>query len=98
MMGEKDMEIKPLFIMDSEGQKYELGGIPEINGEILIYGDSDEYLENASSSGSFTSEINIENLKHVFGILGELLVKVYQNNNWRKLHGLPMRRKTNRRN
>mgnify|MGYP003367326012 CR=1 FL=1 len=97
-MGEKDTKIKLLFIMDSEEQKYELGGIPEINGEILIHGDSDEYLENVSSSGSLTSEINIQNLKHVFRMLGGLSVKVYQNNNWRKLHGLPMRRKTNRRN
>ena len=92
-MGEKDTEIQPLFIMDLEGQKYELGGFPETNGEILIHGDSDEYLENAFSSGSFTCEINIENLKHIFGTLGELLVKVTQNNNWRKLHGLPMRRR-----
>lgn len=29
--------------MDSNGQKYELGGFPETNGEILIHGDSDEY-------------------------------------------------------
>ena len=93
VMGEKDTEIKPLFIMDNKGQKYRFGGFPEISSEILIQGDSDEYLENAFSSGSFTSEINIENLKHVFEMLGELLVKVYQNNNWRKLHGFPMRRK-----
>lgn len=92
-MGEKDMEIQPLFIMDPEGQKYELGGFPETNGEILIHGDSDEHLENMLGKGSFTCEINIENLKHIFGTLGELLVKVTQNNNWRKLHGLPMRRR-----
>lgn len=92
-MGEKDMEIQPLFIMDLEGQKYELGGFPETNGEILIHGDSDEYLKNASSSGSFTCEINVENLKHIFGTFGKLLDKVTQNNNWRKYHGLPMRRR-----
>nr|DAI50723.1 MAG TPA: hypothetical protein [Bacteriophage sp.] len=97
-MGEKDTKIKPLFMTDPEGQKYELGGIQEINGEILIHSDSDEYLENASISGSFTSEINIENLKHVSRMLGGLFVKAYQKNNWKKLHGLPMRRKTNRRN
>lgn len=92
-MGEKDTGTRTLYMMDSNGQKYELGGFPETNGEILIHGDSDEYLKNASSSGSFTCEINIENLKHIFGTLGELLVKVTQNNNWRKYHGLPMRRR-----
>lgn len=92
-MGEKDTGTYTLYMMDSNGQKYELGGFPETNGEILIHGDSDEYLENAFSSGSFTCEINIENLKHIFGTLGKLLGKVTQNNNWRKLHGLPMRRR-----
>ena len=92
-MGEKDTGTRTLYMMDSNGQKYALGGFPETNGEILIHGDSDEYLKNASSSGSFTCEINIENLKHILGTLGELLVKVTQNNNWRKLHGLPMRRR-----
>lgn len=92
-MGEKDTGTQTLYMMDSDGQKYELGGFPETNGEILIHGDSDEYLKNASSSGSFTCEINIENLKHIFGTWGKLLGKVTQNNNWRKLHGLPMRRR-----
>lgn len=92
-MGEKDTETQPLFIMDPEGQKYELGGLPKTNGKILIHGDSDEYLENVAGSGSFTCEINIENLKRIFGTLGELLGKVSQNNNWRKHHGLPMRRR-----
>lgn len=92
-MGEKDTGTQTLYMMDSNGQKYELGGLQEQNNRILIHGDSDEYLKNASSSGSFTCEINIENLKHIFGTLGELLGKVSQNNNWRKHHGLPMRRR-----
>lgn len=92
-MGEKDTGTRTLYMMDSNGQKYELGGLQEQDNRILINGDSDEYLKNAFSSGSFTCEINIENLKHIFGTLGELLVKVTQNNNWRKLHGLPMRRR-----
>lgn len=92
-MGEKDTGTRTLYMMDSNGQKNELGGFIETNGEILIHGDSDEYLENAFSSGSFTCEINIENLKHILGTLGKLLGKVTQNNNWRKYHGLPMRRR-----
>ena len=93
MMGEKDTGTQPLYITDPAGQKYKLGRFPEQNDEILIHGNSDEYLENVAGTGSFTCEINIENLKHVFGTLGELLGKVSQNNNWRKLHGLPMRRR-----
>lgn len=92
-MGEKDTGTRTLYMMDSNGQKYELGGLQEQDNRILIRGDSDEYLKNASSSGSFTCEINIENLKHIFGTLGKLLGKVAQNNNWRKYHGLPMRRR-----
>lgn len=92
-MGEKDTGTRTLYMMDSNGQKYELGGLQEQGNRILIHGDSDEYLKNASSSGSFTCEINIENLKHIFGTLGKLLGKVTQNNNWRKYHGLPMRRR-----
>lgn len=92
-MGEKDTGTQTLYMMDSNGQKYELGGLQEQNNRILIHGDSDEYLENVAGSGSFTCEINIENLKRIFGTLGELLGKVSQNNNWRKYHGLPMRRR-----
>lgn len=92
-MGEKDTGTQTLYMMDSNGQKYELGGLQEQDNRILIHGDSDEYLENVAGSGSFTCEINIENLKRIFGTLGELLGKVSQNNNWRKLHGLPMRRR-----
>ena len=88
-MGEKDTETQPLFIMYPEGQKYELGGLPKTNGKILIHGDSDERLEN--SLGSLTFEIDIKKLKHtnawrkLFGVVSQ--------NNWRKLHGLPMRRR-----
>lgn len=92
-MGEKDTGTQTLYMMDSNGQKYELGGLQEQNNRILIHGDSDEYLENVAGSGSFTCEINIENLKRIFGTFGELLGKVSQNNNWRKYHGLPMRRR-----
>ena len=92
-MGEKDTGTQTLYMMDSNGQKYELGGLQEQNNRIFIHGDSDEYLKNAFSSGSLTCEINIENLKHIFGTLGKLLGKVTQNNNWRKYHGLPMRRR-----
>lgn len=90
-MGEKDTGTRTLYMMDSNGQKYELGGFPETNGEILIHGDSDEYLKNASSSGSFTMEIDIKKLKHTqeWGRLFDVVLQ----NNWRKLHGLPMRRR-----
>lgn len=90
-MGEKDTGTQTLYMMDSNGQKYELGGFPETNGEILIHGDSDEYLKNASSNGSFTMEIDIKKLKHTQAC-GRLFGVVLQNN-WRKLHGLPMRRR-----
>lgn len=92
-MGEKEEELQPIYVKTPDGCQCEMGGLPETNGKTIIHGDSDEYLENVAGTGSFTCEINIENLKHVFGTLGELLGKVSQNNNWRKLHGLPMRRR-----
>lgn len=88
-MGEKDTGTQTLYMMDSNGQKYELGGLQEQNNRILIHGDSDEYLENAT--GSFTMEIDIKKLKHTQAwrrLFGGVL-----QNNWRKLHGLPMRRR-----
>lgn len=92
-MREKEAELQPIYIKAPDGSQYEKGRFPKINSKILIHGDSDEYLEDVAGTGSFTCEINIENLKHVFGTLGELLGKVSQNNNWRKLHGLQMRRR-----
>lgn len=88
-MGEKDTGTRTLYMMDSNGQKYELGGLQEQNNRILIHGDSDEYLENVT--GSFTMEIDIKKLKHTQA-WGRLFGVVLQNN-WRKLHGLPMRRR-----
>lgn len=88
-MGEKDTETQTLYMMDSNGQKYELGGLQEQNNRILIHGDSDEYLENVT--GSFTMEIDIKKLKHTQA--WRRLFGVVLQNNWRKYHGLPMRRR-----
>lgn len=44
-MGEKDTGTQTLYMMDSNGQKYELGGLQEQNNRILIHGDSDEAAE-----------------------------------------------------
>lgn len=41
-MGEKDTGTRTLYMMDSNGQKYELGGLQEQNNRILIHSDSDE--------------------------------------------------------
>ena len=88
-MGEKDTKIQLVYIKTPDGNKYEMGGFPEVNGEMLIHGDSDERLEN--SLGTLTFEIDIKKLKHtnawrkLFGVVSQ--------NNWRKLHGLPMRRR-----
>lgn len=88
-MGEKDTGTQTLYMMDSNGQKYELGGLQEQDNRILIHGDSDEYLENVT--GSFTMEIDIKKSKHTQA-WGRLFGVVLQNN-WRKLHDLPMRRR-----
>lgn len=88
-MGEKDTGTQTLYMMDSNGQKYELGGLQEQDNRILIHGDSDEYLENVI--GSFTMEIDIKKLKHTQ--VWRRLFGVVLHNNWRKLHGLPMRRR-----
>lgn len=89
-MGEKDTGTRTLYMMDSNGQKYELGGLQEQNNRILIQSDSDEeYLKNAT--GSFTMEIDIKNLKHTQ--VWRRLFGVVLQNNWRKYHGLPMRRR-----
>lgn len=88
-MGEKDTKIQPVYIKTPDGNKYEMGEFPEVNSEILIHGDSDEHLEN--SLGSFTIEIDIKKLKHTQA--WRKLFGAVQQNNWRKLHGLPMRRR-----
>lgn len=62
-MGEKDTGTRTLYMMDSNGRKYELDGLKEQNNRILIQSDSDEeYLKNVT--GSFTMEIDIKKLKH----------------------------------
>ena len=87
-MGEKE-ELQPVYIKAPDGSQYEMGRFPEINGEILIHGDSDEHVGN--SLGSLTFEIDIKKLKNtnawrkLFGVVSQ--------NNWRKYHGLPMRRR-----
>ncbi|WP_368283210.1 hypothetical protein [Dorea longicatena] len=88
-MGEKDTGTRTLYMMDSNGQKYELGGLQEQDNRILIHGDSDEYLEKVT--GSFTMEIDIKKLKHTQ--VWRKLFGVVLQNNWRKYHGLPMRRR-----
>ena len=66
-MGEKDTKIQLVYIKTPDGNKYEMGGFPEVNGEMLIHGDSDERLEN--SLGSLTFEIDIKKL-YTFLIAG----------------------------
>lgn len=52
-MGEKDTGTRTLYMMDSNGQKYELGGLQEQDNRILIHvikgraGKSSSYITDA---------------------------------------------------
>lgn len=88
-MGEKEEGLHPVYINSRMITNMKWGKFPEVNGEMLIHGDSDERLEN--SLGSLTFEIDIKKLKHT-NAWRRLFGAVLQNN-WRKYHGLPMRRR-----
>nr|DAH93737.1 MAG TPA: hypothetical protein [Caudoviricetes sp.] len=101
MMGEKDK------------RRYAYGGFPPA-GNLYIQQDSDlivddlvKISETISASTLKQKMRSIDNLLDAsvvfYGTFGTFNVKTLPcytigSNNWRKIHGLPMRRKTNRRN
>ena len=101
MMGEKDK------------RRYTYGGFPP-TGKLYIQQDSclicDDLVEELATIPTSMLKQKMRNIDSLldassvfYGTFGTFNVKTLPcytigSNNWRKLHGLPMRRKTNRRN
>lgn len=101
MMGEKDK------------RRYAYGGFPP-TGKLYIQQDSyligDDMVEELATIPTSMLKKKMRNIDNLldasavfYGTFGTFNVKTLPcytigSNNWRKLHGLPMRRKTNRRN
>ncbi len=86
-MGEKDNG-QPIFV---NGKEFALGGIPELTGDFLISpSDNSGILKDLVGSRDGVLEIHVS--------LGPFNANIYPfntlwTNNWRKHHGLRMRRR-----
>ena len=95
-MGEKDENLRQIFIT-SDGIVRRMtiidGWIHDLSEKLVD--DADVKIGNGENDGEFKISLSFKTdyLKNKFD--WKLL---FGSNNWRKLHGSPMRRKTNRRN
>ena len=95
-MGEKDENLRPVFIT-SDGIVRRMTIIDDRIHDLSekLVDDADVKIGNGENDGEFKASLSFKTdyLKNKFD--WKLL---FGSNNWRKLHGSPMGRKTNRRN
>ena len=91
-MGEKDRE-RSIYI---DGKEIVPGGFPELNGQLFVHTDEEKLHIDRKVNDVIDAMISViavfgkcmQNLFSFQSLLGR-----EQSNNWRKLHGLPMRRR-----
>ena len=91
-MGEKDSE-RPIYI---DGKKIVPGGFPELNGQLFVHTDEgklhvDRKVNDVVDAMIIVNDVFRKCMQNLFSF--QSLLGREQSNNWRKLHGLPMRRK-----
>lgn len=84
-----------VFIYGSDGTKIPLDGIPVLDPDIVPDEEMQEAIADLSKLDSFGNSMNVTLLSRellVF-VVGMCTLEQLNQNNWRRLHGLPMRRK-----